>query len=60
MNQDWSTPALLSALGTETITSKAQGIADVTSGNIDGYIFYPSDFSNGTIEIYGKKCRYFQ
>jgi ABC-2 type transport system permease protein len=52
-------PALLSALGAETITSKAQGIADVTSGNIDGYIFYPSDISNGIIEIYGKNVDIF-
>jgi len=47
-------PSILEALKAKTISSKQQGVDDVTSGKIDGYIYYPSDISKHPIEAYGQ------
>jgi len=47
-------PSILEALKAKTISNKQQGVDDVTSGKIDGYIYYPSDISKHPIEAYGQ------
>lgn len=47
-------PSILAALKAKTITDKQQGIADVTSGKVDSYIYYPSDISKHPVEVYGQ------
>jgi len=47
-------PSILEALKAKTISNKQQGVNDVTSGKIDGYIYYPSDISKHPIEAYGQ------
>jgi len=47
-------PSILKALKAKTISSKQQGIGDVTSGKVDGYIYYPSDISKHPVEAYGQ------
>lgn len=47
-------PDILAALKTVTYPTKQQGIDSVMSGRVDGYIYYPSDLSKGSIEVYGK------
>lgn len=47
-------PALLDAVKATTVTNKQQGIDNVKSGKVDGYIFYPADLAKQSIEVYGK------
>lgn len=47
-------PALLATLKTAKVQSKQQGIDEVKAGKIDGYIYYPSDLSKNSVEIYGQ------
>lgn len=47
-------PALITALKAKTYASKDQGVEAVKSGAIDGYVYYPSDLSKQSIEVYGK------
>lgn len=47
-------PEVVKALGAKTYTNKAQGISDVKSGKIDGYIYYPKDLAKQPVEVYGK------
>ena len=46
-------PAVATAVGAKHYTDKAKGIADVKSGKLDGYIYYPSDLTKQSIEVYG-------
>lgn len=52
-------PQLSSALGVKSIDNRDQGIADVRSGKVDAYFYYPTDVANTTIEIYGKESGLF-
>ncbi len=52
-------PDLLNAIKAGTPADKAQGISDVTSGKVDGYIFYPSDIASNSIEVYGENVDIF-
>lgn len=54
-------PAIVTAMtGTVTPTAdKQEKIDAVKSGSLDGYIYYPSDLTNGTIEVYGKNVDIF-
>lgn len=47
-------PAILTSIKATTYPSKQQGIDSVTSGRVDGYIYYPSDLAKSPIEVYGK------
>ncbi|MBC7764676.1 ABC transporter permease, partial [Microbacteriaceae bacterium] len=51
--------SFLSALKATTITDKQQGIADVTTGKVDAYFYYPADLSSAPIEVYGKEVGMF-
>lgn len=46
-------PQYIAAIGAKMTTDKQQAIADVRSGKLDGYIYYPKDLSKSPIEIYG-------
>lgn len=47
-------PAMISAVKATTINTKQQGIDAVKAGTIDGYIYYPTDLTKQSIEVYGK------
>ena len=47
-------PAMLSALEAKTFENKQQGIDAVTSGELDGYIYYPANLAEQPVEVYGK------
>ncbi len=47
-------PALTKAIGAQTITDKQQGIANVQSGKVDGYIYIPRNLTTDQLEVYGK------
>lgn len=51
--------SFLSAVKATTITDKQQGIADVTTGKVDAYFYYPADLSSAPIEVYGKEVGMF-
>lgn len=52
-------PALLKAIKATTITDKQQGIEDVKTGKVDGYIYYPADLNKQPVEVYGKEVGLF-
>lgn len=37
-----------------SVSSKQQGINDVKSGKLDGYIYYPANLTTQPVEVYGK------
>lgn len=47
-------PDILTALKTVSYQTKQQGIDSVSSGKVDGYIYYPSDLTKEPVEVYGK------
>jgi ABC-2 type transport system permease protein len=47
-------PALITAVKAKTLTDKQDGIEQVKSGKLDGYVYYPADLSKESIEVYGK------
>jgi ABC-2 type transport system permease protein len=47
-------PTLLKAIKASVITDKAQGIADVKSGKIDAYFYYPADIATQKVQVYAK------
>jgi ABC-2 type transport system permease protein len=52
-------PSFLSAVKATTITDKQQGIADVKTGKVDAYFYYPSNLTSAPIEVYGKEAGMF-
>lgn len=46
-------PEVVTAFGAKTYADKAEGLKDVKSGKIDGYIYYPKDLEKQSIEVYG-------
>lgn len=53
-------PSLLAAVKAKTIEDKAQGIANVKQGVVDGYIYYPADIAKQPVEVYGKDVGMFE
>lgn len=53
-------PTLLQSVKAKSVTSKQQGIEDVKSGKLDGYIYYPADISKQPVEVYGKDVGLFE
>lgn len=47
-------PAVMSAVKATRPASKQAGIAAVQNGTVDAYFYYPANFSNDKIEVYGK------
>lgn len=47
-------PALITAVKAKTLTDKQDGIEQVKSGKLDGYVYYPADLSKESVEVYGK------
>lgn len=47
-------PEVIKSLGATVYTDKQQGINDVKSGKIDGYIYYPKNLKTQPVEVYGK------
>jgi ABC-2 type transport system permease protein len=50
---------LLASVKAKTISTKEQGISDVKNGKVDSYIYYPTDFSKSSIEVFGKNVDIF-
>ena len=44
---------LIHAVKAKTVTDKQQAIADVKSGKLDSYIYYPKDLAHQPVEVYG-------
>jgi ABC-2 type transport system permease protein len=53
-------PLLLKAVQAKKITDKATGEAEVQSGKIDAYFYYPRNLSTQTVEVYGKEVGLFK
>jgi ABC-2 type transport system permease protein len=53
-------PELLDSIKAQTITDKAAGEAEVKSGKLDAYFYYPSDVSKDTVQVYGKDVGLFK
>ena len=47
-------PQTIAAIKAKTVADKQQGINEVKSGQVDGYIYYPADLSKQPIEVYGQ------
>lgn len=47
-------PQLLTALRAATVTDKAQGIAEVQSGKVDAYFYYPANIATEKVQVYAK------
>lgn len=47
-------PELLTQLQTRSVSSKSEGIAQVKSGTLDAYFYYPADISSQKVEVYAK------
>ena len=47
-------PGILKSLQAKSVPNKATGIADVKSGKIDSYIYYPKDLTKQPLEVYGQ------
>jgi ABC-2 type transport system permease protein len=54
-------PAIVDAMTGHIVSpsDKQKEIDAVKSGSLDGYIYYPSDLTTGTIEVYGKNVDIF-
>lgn len=53
-------PELQAAINAESIADKAQGVANVKQGKVDGYIYYPADITKQPIEVYGDDIGIFE
>lgn len=53
-------PQLLQAVKATVITDKAQGIANVRTGKVDAYIYYPADLTKNRVEVFGNSIDIFQ
>ena len=49
------TPEALEAFGAQTVGSREEGIDLVLAGAVDGFVYYPPDPLNETVEIYGQE-----
>ena len=52
-------PALAKAAGATPVGSLSEGKADVQSGKLDAYFYYPKNLSQDTVQIYGKEVGIF-
>jgi ABC-2 type transport system permease protein len=52
-------PAFATAFQAKNVTDKQQAIADVKSGKVDAFFYYPQDVATQKIEIYGKDAGLF-
>jgi len=53
-------PLLLKAVKAEPVASQAVGEADVKSGKLEAYFYYPKDISKQSVYVYGKEVGLFQ
>ena len=53
-------PTLASAIKASMIPDKQQGIDDVRTGKVEGYIYYPADLTKEPVEVYGKDVGMFE
>ncbi|MEO5949655.1 MAG: ABC transporter permease [Candidatus Saccharimonas sp.] len=52
-------PDVLKAFGATSIPDKTTGLANVVSGNVDAYFYYPKDIVKNKVEIYAKNVGIF-